>query len=144
MASILKVDDLRGNTAAGNITITSEGGAATMQLQQGVAKAWVNFDATTTSARDSFNVSSITDNGTGIETTGFTSSMSNANYSLPAQGSFDITGATPTNYTGLTIKQGTGYSTTSSCKVAMAYMTNASGYISDFEIVCLGILGDLA
>ncbi len=40
MASILKVDDLRGNTAAGNITITSEGGAATMQLQQGVAKAW--------------------------------------------------------------------------------------------------------
>ena len=41
MASILKVDDLRGNTAAGNITITSEGGAATMQLQQGVAKAWI-------------------------------------------------------------------------------------------------------
>jgi hypothetical protein len=68
MASILKVDDLRGNTSAGNITITSEGGAATQSLQQGLAKAWVNFNATTTSARDSFNVSSITDNGTGIET----------------------------------------------------------------------------
>ena len=36
MASILKVDDLRGNTAAGNITITSEGSSATMQLQQGL------------------------------------------------------------------------------------------------------------
>ena len=62
MASILKVDDLRGNTAAGDITITSEGGAATMQLQQGVAKAWVNFDASsgTPTERDSLNVSSLT------------------------------------------------------------------------------------
>jgi hypothetical protein len=40
MASILKVDDLRGNTSAGDITITSEGGSATMQLQQGLEKAW--------------------------------------------------------------------------------------------------------
>jgi hypothetical protein len=143
MSEIL-VDNLTGKTSAGDITVTSEGGAATQSLQQGLAKAWVNFNATTTSARDSFNVSSITDNGTGIETTGFTNSMSNANYSLPAQGSFDITGSTPTNYTGLTVKQGTGYSTTSSCKVAMAYITNTGGYISDFEIVCLGILGDLA
>ena len=38
MAGILKVDDLRGNTSAGDITITSEGGSATMQLQQGVLK----------------------------------------------------------------------------------------------------------
>ena len=45
MASILKVDDLRGNTAAGNVTITSEGGSATMQLQQGVAKFWVTLMA---------------------------------------------------------------------------------------------------
>jgi len=135
---------MAGKIIADTLEHSTAGSLTTDYVVNGSAKAWVNFNATTTSARDSFNVSSITDNGTGIETTGFTSSMSNANYSLPAQGSFDITGATPTNYTGLTIKQGTGYSTTSSCKVAMAYMTNASGYISDFEIVCLGILGDLA
>jgi hypothetical protein len=35
MASILKVDAMQGVTSAGDITITSEGGAATMQLQQG-------------------------------------------------------------------------------------------------------------
>jgi len=46
MASILKVDDLRGNTAAGNITITGEGGAATMQLQQGVMKCWLTWRST--------------------------------------------------------------------------------------------------
>ena len=136
---------LTGKTSAGDVTITSEGGAATMQLQQGLAKAWHNFNGSgTVATRDSLNVSSITDNATGVFTTGFTNSMSNADYSLPAQGSFDITGSTPTNYTGLTVKQGTGYSTTSSCKVSCAYITNTGGYLADFEIVCLGILGDLA
>ena len=59
MASILKVDDLRGNTAAGNITITSEGGAATMQLQQGLCKSWCYFNGTLTTPtlEDSFNKS---------------------------------------------------------------------------------------
>ena len=64
MASILKVDDLRGNTAAGNITITSEGGAATMQLQQGLTKAWLR-GTTSAGIGDSLNISSGTDNGTG-------------------------------------------------------------------------------
>ena len=79
MASILKVDDLRGNTAAGNITITSEGGAATQSLQQGLTKAWINFNGTgTIASRDSFSVSSISDNGTGNYTVGYTSNFSNA------------------------------------------------------------------
>jgi hypothetical protein len=37
MSTIL-VDNLTGKTSAGDITVTSEGGAATMQLQQGLAK----------------------------------------------------------------------------------------------------------
>ena len=81
MASILKVDDLRGNTAAGNITITSEGGAATMQLQQGLVKFWVNAVQTSThTANDSLNIASLTDNGTGRTELGFTNNMNNANY----------------------------------------------------------------
>ena len=39
MASILKVDEMQGVTSAGDITITSERRRATMQLQQGFAKA---------------------------------------------------------------------------------------------------------
>lgn len=47
----------------------------------GVATAWVNFNGTGTVAiRDSFNVSSITDNGTGNYTINFASPMANANY----------------------------------------------------------------
>jgi hypothetical protein len=44
-------------------------------------RAWVNFNGTGTVAiRASFNVSSITDNGTGDYTTNFTTAMSDANY----------------------------------------------------------------
>jgi len=80
MASILKVDDLRGNTAAGDITITGEGGAATMQLQQGVMKCWLNWRYTSNTYDESFNISSGTDNGTGDYTHAFSNNMNNANY----------------------------------------------------------------
>ena len=50
---------------------------------QGSAKAWVNFNGTGTVAiRASYNVSSITDNGTGNYTVNFTTAMSDANYSV--------------------------------------------------------------
>jgi len=45
-------------------------------------RAWVNFNGTGTVAiRDSGNVSSITDNGTGDYTVNFTNNMPDANYS---------------------------------------------------------------
>lgn len=45
--------------------------------------AWVNFNGTgTVTIRDSFNVSSITDNGTGDYTINFAVAMTNANYSV--------------------------------------------------------------
>jgi hypothetical protein len=45
-------------------------------------KAWVNFNGTGTVAiRAAFNVSSITDNGTGDYTVNFTTAMPDANYS---------------------------------------------------------------
>ena len=48
----------------------------------GSAKAWVSFNGTGTVAiRASYNVSSITDNGTGDYTVNFTTAMPDANYS---------------------------------------------------------------
>jgi hypothetical protein len=86
MASVLKVDDLRGNTAAGNITITSEGGSATMQLQQGVAKAWFDINQVgTTSLLDSFNCSSVTDSAVGQSKAIFTANMANSTWSVANQ-----------------------------------------------------------
>jgi hypothetical protein len=75
---------LTGVTALGNTgsTVKSEGGAVTTNIAQGLAKAWVNFNGTGTIAtRDSYNTSSMTDNGTGDYTVNFTSNMANADYS---------------------------------------------------------------
>ena len=66
MASILKVDELQGITAAGDITVTSEGGAATQSLQQGLAKSWVRMDGDPSLVvNNSFNTSSTSDLNTG-------------------------------------------------------------------------------
>lgn len=47
----------------------------------GLCKAWVNFNGTSTVAiRASYNVSSITDNGTGLYTVNFTTAMPDTNY----------------------------------------------------------------
>jgi hypothetical protein len=48
-----------------------------------LCKAWVNFNGTSTVAiRASYNVSSITDNGTGDYTVNFTTAMADANYAV--------------------------------------------------------------
>ena len=50
-------------------------------LDQRMASAWVNFNGTGTVAiRDSYNVSSITDIGTGIYDVNFSTSMADSNY----------------------------------------------------------------
>jgi len=55
---------------------------------QGSAKAWVNFNGTGTVAiRASYNVSSITDNGTGDYTVNFTNAFADASYSISASSS---------------------------------------------------------
>ncbi len=50
-------------------------------IANGIAKAWVNFNGTGTVAiRAQYNVSSITDNGTGDFTVNFTTALTDANY----------------------------------------------------------------
>jgi hypothetical protein len=76
---------------AGTITAASldSGASATAPLFKAngteigtLCRAWVNFNGTGTVAiRGSFNVSSITDNGTGDYTVNFTTAMPDANYS---------------------------------------------------------------
>ena len=63
-------------------TIQSTGGGAATLTKQSAAKAWLNLNGTGTIAvRDSFNVSGVSDGGTGNYTTSFTSSFDDANYS---------------------------------------------------------------
>jgi hypothetical protein len=72
--STLKLDTIASRDGTESTDVTN--------VINGSAKAWVNFNGTGTVAiRDSFNVSSITDNSTGNYTVTFTNALSNANYS---------------------------------------------------------------
>ena len=85
---------------SGTITGISAGGlpdgsitTADLNSAVPVAKAWVNFNGTGTVAiRANYNVSSITDNGTGQYTVNFTTAMADTNFVAICTGS----GGTPT------------------------------------------------
>ncbi len=71
--STLKVATIQDTS--GNNSSTPAG------IASGTAKAWVNFNGTGTVAIiDSYNVASITDNGTGDYTINFTNAMTDADY----------------------------------------------------------------
>ena len=72
------MSEIRANT----VSDAAGTGPATL-TGQSAAKAWVNFNGTgTIAARDSFNLSSLTDNGTGSYDTNYTSNMSANDYSI--------------------------------------------------------------
>lgn len=80
-----------GTTQIADGSVNLQKLATTTQLR--VAKAWVNFNGTTSpgTIRSSLNVSSVTKNGTGDYTVNFTTPMADANYSAvlgsnPVQG----------------------------------------------------------
>ena len=131
MASILKVDALQGVTAAGSILVTGEGNSTTTNLQQGLAKTWVNIDGTgTIAARDSLNVGSLTDNGTGKYDINFTNNFGNTNYCMVV-GGFGGSGI------------GSNYSMSLNTTAESNVRGYAGGYADADPLQCTA-LGDLA
>jgi hypothetical protein len=78
---------------------------STANCIQGSAKAWVNFNGSGGAIRSSFNVSSITVNGTGDYRINYTNAFANANYSFVAScsgnGGTNTGSATPLDQTDL-------------------------------------------
>ena len=136
MASILKVDTITGVATAGSIAVTGEGNSTTTNLQQGLAKVWINFDgdASDIAIRDSFNVSGNTDNGTGDYTITFSNAMSNGNYSLAGVGEAGGGGSVM----GLAVNSTDGLTT------ASARIFTKTGSPADSNVVTSTINGDLA
>ena len=66
--------------------IESEGGAVTTSVQQGLAKQWVYFNMSSTTAIDSLNTSSLTDNATGSFLANVANDFSNTSYVVTYQG----------------------------------------------------------
>jgi len=100
MAGTIVADQLE---AASTSTLVIKNGVAntppTVQDSAGTqigtfCRAWVNFNGTGTVAiRASFNVSSITDGGTGTYTLNFTNAMSDTNYAAVGSTSNDYASA---------------------------------------------------
>lgn len=83
MASTLKINTLTGVSTAGSIAVTGEGNSTTTNLQQGLAKCWIDYtSASSYTTNDSFNVSSLSDEGTGLGQTNISNDMANINYSM--------------------------------------------------------------
>jgi hypothetical protein len=113
-------------------TIQDAAGTGTPSIS-GLAKAWVNFNGTGTVAiRASYNVSSITDLGTGAYRLNFTTAMPDANYSCIA--TCGVNGSTGEGV--MNIHDGTPLLTTS----ASVRIVNSSsqGYM-DKQDVCVSV-----
>ena len=131
--SILKVNTIQ-NASGGNASTTDN-------IQQGIAKAWVNFDGTFGTSpftignggiRNSFNVSSVTDNGTGDYTVTFATAMSNANYVLC------MSGSTNNSY----MRAGTQTSSNLTTTTAGVFTADSGGSSADREYCAVAIFGD--
>ena len=145
----------RGNSVSSFTTITatnsrvtnlqdSSGGnnSTPNQIQQGRAKAWVNFNGSgSVSIRDDFNVSSITDNGSGDYTINFSSNMANSNYATVVSHNHGLpaNGGSNTRQIGLT---GTTYSTSAVRVTIELPNTSVGGSRSDSNRVTATVFGD--
>ncbi len=94
MSTIL-VNTLTGTSTAGSIAVTGEGNSTTTNLQQGLLKTWLNYDAdaSTPAVEDSFNVASLSDIGLGRIDINYTSNMGNATFSVQATPEYDYGGS---------------------------------------------------
>ena len=78
----LKTNTLTGTSTAGSIAVTGEGNSTTTNLQQGLCKVWLkfNFNDSSSTGDDSFNVTSLTDSDTGDFTINIANDFANANF----------------------------------------------------------------
>ena len=157
MTSQLNVDTIVDKAGSGGTnvkvantsTYVSDGGGATQNTVQGLAKAWVVEDhKTSNEIKDSLNVASVTDIGTGVSKFFYTNNMAGAEYAaLGGMCSGVYNGATsmPSFEGG---DDGWSMATTywhhSTRGNGGASGANTGINVYDCERVVSGILGDLA
>ena len=123
---------MAGKIVADTLEHSTAGSIATNYVVEGSAKAWVNFNGTgTVVARDSLNLSSLDDDGTGQYGVNMTSAMADANYMVFMRLYGD--GHTPDNR--------------QSDQAAGAFDINyytSGGAFRDVDSAGAGVMGDLA
>ena len=132
MASELRVNTLKD--ASGNNSV------ALSTVAEGSAKAWAHIAANGASLPDSFNASSLDDDGTGEYGLNFTSAMGSANYSAQATITFNNSGSN--NLRNATVES----KAAGAVELDFAY-TNSSGVAIAYDVetdASVAIHGDLA
>jgi len=131
MASELRVNTLKD--ASGNNSV------ATSVVFNGSAKAWINFNGTgTVATRDSYNISSLTDNGTGLYTLSWSSNFANDDYANAG-----MSGQQSAAMINVSCTIDTTAPTTSASQYNTMYENSGSGNF-DCTQVTIQVLGDLA
>ena len=126
--STLKVTNIQNTSGGSNSTAD--------QIQQGRAKAWLNFNGTGTIAiRDSFNVSSITDNATGDTTVTLATAQPSSDFVVCANSGH--TSTDPLRNVGLFVSF-----TTSTFRIFTMYPDGAPNFGRDDQLVCVAVFGD--
>lgn len=130
MASELRVTTIANNAGTESVDST--------YVINGSAKTWANLNGTSTIAlRDSFNVSSATDNGTANYTINLTNATSNANYAVTTSGYQDNS-----LYSLVVSVHEATAPTTTTYKLICQQMNTTAAY--DCARVHSSVLGDLA
>jgi|OM-RGC.v1.004315200 hypothetical protein len=117
-------------------------GSTPVQLAQGRAKAWVNFDGTFGTSpfteanggiRNAFNVSSVVDDATGRYTINFASALANSNYCVAT-----MAGNFASSTTSNTTVNGDGTRSTTAFKIRTVVGTNNTSDKSDINVAFFG------
>ena len=130
------------SASANSMTIRGEGSNQT-SIQQGLSKMFCNFDGTASGAtvRDSFNVSSTDDDGTGDYGINYTNNMGNTNYAGVVVGKQD--GAGNNNCIAGTTRTSNDTPTLAASLEIVGTDPDA-GADRDYEFVYATSMGDLA
>ena len=127
---------MAGKIVADTLEHSTAGSLDTQYVVNGSAKAWINFNGTgTIAARNSLNISSLSDAGTGDYDINISSSFTAADYSINASGYPSASWnqmlqlQTPSNNTG---------------SIFSVYSASTSGTLNDTQLVCADAHGDLA
>lgn len=139
----MALTQITGEGLQSTLAIGSEGGAVTTSVQQGLAKAWANLNGIGAIAlRDSLNISSATDLGTGYYKKSYTNSMSNINYSSVFGGQYGSGAGVYTTLIG--IRNETNYDDPVTTTFIEIVTIGHDGASDDHECANTNIHGDLA
>tara|TARA_A100001015_G_scaffold299281_1_gene383142 strand:+ start:379 stop:780 length:402 start_codon:yes stop_codon:yes gene_type:complete len=133
MASELRVNTLKDASGSNSIGLS--------YVANGSAKVWCTWNMNSTNVvSDSFNVTNLTDDGTGINRVNFTNSMNNAVYAVTSC----FYESTNTNTNVLKVDPNTAPATSSVMMEGGEFQASGSNVNRDLELAYTVIHGDLA